>query len=284
MNMKKPIIILSVLFLLTGCSSDSQNSASDSSPKGKDKKETLENDYFKIDGVYLDSNDTTSDDSLRNLYIFYTYEPKSENLKVSSAAGKLTLGKNYEYTSDTHKDDGKYMPNYYCSSYIEDVYGGSSLKTVSTFEIPPQQLDSVKEITFLPYGVEEDYKITFKASDVQKLDNAEAIAQVADPDGYAAYQTSYQEADEATTNTVRGYLNGFEWDFYVNTTSYQLEFFAPNQFEMRAIGVANDGSYVVRNGYITLTYDSNGYVVDIPYTIENNDINLDVTKAFDVQS
>lgn len=79
-------------------------------------------------------------------------------------------------------------------------------------------------------------------------------------------------------------INGYKWNFFVNNTSYEIEFYSPNKFELRvkSFGVTNGGTYEVLNGYVVCTYDSNGSVVEIPFSWGPNDIDLDVVAAFDV--
>ena len=56
-----------------------------------------------------------------------------------------------------------------------------------------------------------------------------------------------------------------------------------NSFEVRtSVGITNQGTYSVRNGYIFCTYASNGNTIRIPYEIVNGDVEMDVTEAFDV--
>ena len=92
------------------------------------------------------------------------------------------------------------------------------------------------------------------------------------------------EADSETLSKVQNAINGYRWDFYVNSTSYCIEFFEPNYFELSvsALGIRNSGTYRVTNGYVIITYDSNNYSVEIPYEFGPDDIELDVVTAFDV--
>ena len=79
-------------------------------------------------------------------------------------------------------------------------------------------------------------------------------------------------------------LNGYYWQFYVNNVYYELEFSAENNFELRTgIGTTSSGTYSVKKGYIFCTYPDTGYTVEIPYTITDGEIDLDVTSGFDVQ-
>ena len=56
----------------------------------------------------------------------------------------------------------------------------------------------------------------------------------------------------------------------------KLEFWAPNNFSMTAMGGTNKGTYEVLNGFISGTYD-NGLVVNIPYSFNDaGEIELDL--------
>ncbi len=79
-------------------------------------------------------------------------------------------------------------------------------------------------------------------------------------------------------------INGYYWQFYVNSTAYELEFWAENNFEVRtSLGTSNSGTYSVRNGYLFCTYPDTGYTIEIPYEFADGDISLDLTDAFDVR-
>ena len=120
--------------------------------------------------------------------------------------------------------------------------------------------------------------------DIQHFASDEAIAEAMDADGYKVAMEKREEADDERRREVEGLINGYYWSFFVNNTSYDIEFFKGNEFEVRTVLGSNGGEYSVRNGYIFCTYSSNGAVVEIPYTIENGEIELDVTTAFDVKS
>ena len=94
---------------------------------------------------------------------------------------------------------------------------------------------------------------------------------------------AFDEADAETTKLVKSQINGFYWWCYVNYTTYEVEFWSENNFEVRSsLGVTNQGTYSVRNGYIFCTYYSNGTTIRIPYEIVNGDVEMDLADAFDV--
>ena len=90
-----------------------------------------------------------------------------------------------------------------------------------------------------------------------------------------------KEADSSTKNKIRKYVNGYYWDFYVNNLSYRIEF-SKNTYSLSCHGLETTGKYTICNGYIILTNDSTGAKNYLPYTLESNDIDLDVITGFDV--
>lgn len=282
--MKKIISTLLILIMsisLCACGSSTEK-------KGGESVETevvMSNDYITIDGICVDDSYRDEDASpLRMVYLFYTLNANDSNLQIDSTYTKITIDGNNSYESEYYPGLCEYATNYYYSSYIEDVYVGSSIKVVATFAIPEADLAAGKTITISDSQIPEIENIYFMTDEIKHFDSDEEIAEAMDPEGYAASLAKREEADAATQNMVKDLLNGYYWTFYVNYTAYELEFIADNKFEVRTALGANSGTYSVRNGYIFCTYSSNGYVVEIPYTIENNEINLDVTTAFDVQS
>lgn len=178
------------------------------------------------------------------------------------------------------------MPNYYSSDYIEDVYVGQTLKMVSVFKVPEGEFKTGVFFSVHPYGIPAEEKLVINTDDVKYFDSVEELAQTADPDGYAEMLRRHEPADQQTGSRVKAEINGYYWSFYVNSISYQIEFFAPNRFEVRvrSLNVKNGGTYEVQNGFVVCTYDSNGSSVEIPYTFGENGIDLDVTDAFDVRN
>ena len=105
-----------------------------------------------------------------------------------------------------------------------------------------------------------------------------------DPESYAAQMTAYEEAGAETVSTAKSLINGYYWSFYVNSMSYQLEFWADNNFEVRTgLGISNSGTCSVRNGYIFCQYPGDAEpAVKIPYEIADGKINLDTIGGFSV--
>lgn len=247
--------------------------------------ETLSTDYMDITGIYVDNSyDDGENGKLGLLYIFYTVHTDAENLKVDSKSAKITVGDVNTYESNPIPGACKYAKNYYYSSYLEDVYAGDELKVVETFKVAKGDLEPGKSITFDKYQVPDTEKLIFSTDDIVLCENAEEIAKNVDPEGYQMEVTAREEADDATKKKVKNAINGYYFSFYVNPTSYKLEFISPNKFELTALGNTNSGTYTVRNNYIFLKYHSNGYTVELPYSFNSTgEIELDVVAAFDAR-
>lgn len=244
--------------------------------------------HCKIDGIYVDNGFEDADHpNMKMVYVCYSVFTNDQNLSVSSKYSELTFESGNTYSSETYfKSCCDWIPSYYSSDYLEDIYMGESLKVVSTFKVPMAEFDNGERIDVCPYGIPRDEELYYRADQVQFFDSADALAQAADPEGYARIQALHEPADAQTVNQVKNAMNGYYWSFYVNSTSYEIEFYAPNRFQVRvrALGVNNGGTYEVQKGFVVCTYDSNGSVVEIPYSWKNNDIDLNLTDAFDVNN
>lgn len=245
--------------------------------------EKMSSKYVTIDSICIDDSYIDEDDSnLKLVYLFYTVTTDDQNLEISSAATSLTINDTNTYSSERVIGACDYASSYYFSDYIKNVNVGESLKVVETFKIPAGDLESGKTIT-LSNNIPEMDKIKLTTDNIVTYENAEAIAQAIDPNGYAEEIAAREEADTETTEKAKSLLNGYYWSFFVNNTTYEIEFYAPNEFEVRtSLGVTNSGTYVVQNGYISCTYDSNNYTVNIPYEFTDGDIKLETADAFDV--
>lgn len=244
--------------------------------------------HCTLEGVYLDNSYVDKDNSsLKLVYVCYSVQTQDQNLRVSSKLSELSFDSGNTYESSHYPNSGTDdMPNYYSSDYIEDVYVGQSLKMVSVFKVPEGEFKTGVFFSVHPYGIPAEEKLVINTDDVKYFDSVEELAQTADPDGYAEMLRRHEPADQQTVSRVKAEINGYYWSFYVNSISYQIEFFAPNRFEVRvrSLNVKNGGTYEVQNGFVVCTYDSNGSSVEIPYTFGENGIDLDVTDAFDVRN
>lgn len=292
--MKKVIallIALAMVFALCACGNNpTTNQADDSdfttanTPAAPTN--VSETRYMKIHGICVDDS-YVDDDSpvLKMVYLFYTLTANESNLEIDSKYTDMIINGINTYKSDNFSSSAaacKYTSSYYYSSYIENVYLGSSIKVIATFKIPEGDLAPGKTITFSDYQIPGIDAILMSTDDIQHFSSAEKIAEAMDPAGYATEMKARETAPSSTTTAVQNAINGYYWSFYVNSTAYEVEFWAPNNFEVRTAFGSNQGTYSVKNGYIFCTYPSNGYTVEIPYTLSNGQIDLDIVDAFDV--
>ena len=278
------ILVMSISICACGSGSEKQGESAEQE-EVEEQASVMSNDYFALDGICVDDSYSDEDESpLRPVYLFYTLNANDQNLEIDSVYTTLTIGDNNSYESEFFPTLCNYASSYYYSSYIEDVYTGSSLKVVTVFMIPESDLEAGKSVKISDSQIPEIESIEFMTDEIQHFDGEEALIGAIDPEGYAEAMSKREEADETKTKEVKSYLNGYYWQFYVNNTSYDIEFWEDNNFEVRTAFGTNGGTYSVRNGYIFCTYSSNGAVVEIPYAIEGGEIDLDVTTAFDVKS
>lgn len=283
----KPLMIgamLAAAMCLAACSGGTATTDGASSEPATDASTTKETDIVSIDGIYVDDSYVDEEsDQLKRVYLFYTLSPDEENLKADSKYTELTINDKNTYTSEFYPGACDYMAGYYYSSYIEDVYMGSELKVAAVFEIPEADLASDRTIAFEDDQIPTIENVSMSTNDIVRCASAEEIAQQVDPDGYQQALNLRAEADPAMTERVMNAINGYYWSFFVNNLSYRTEFYAPNNFTTTVSGAQTSGTYTVTNGFVVLTNDSNGYVVEVPYTFEGDEINLDLPTGYSVR-
>jgi len=243
-------------------------------------------DYIQIDAIYVDDSVIEGEDEeLRTVYVFYTATAKNKNLKVDAKAMNMKFEGSNSYESIHSLGDKKnFFSNYYYRTVLEDIYVGSSLKLLETFEIPVGELTPGKTVRFTNYHYSDTRKLKMSTDDFKHMKNFEEIAKDIDPDAYYKEVDLRSDADAATTKKVKNAINDYYWKFYTNMMWYKLEFFAPNDFNISGSVLSNKGKYYVKKGYVALSYD-NGYTyaVYIKYNFkENGDINLEVADSFSV--
>ncbi|MBR6764219.1 MAG: hypothetical protein IKM13_10780 [Clostridia bacterium] len=241
-----------------------------------------------IDSVWVDDSYQDEDgSSLKMVYLFYTLEASDSNLKIDSKYTQMIINGNM-YESDHFADKAavcKYTPNYYYGSYIRDVYVGESKKVVATFKIPEGDLEGGKEVKLQDSQIPGIDSITLYTDEFQHATASEEMAAMIDPEGFEAEMHAREEADSDTVKKVKKCLNGYYWTFYVNSTSYKIEFWEKNNFAVTTAFGTNEGTYSVRNGYVFCTYPDTGYTVEIPYSFdEAGNFDLDTIGGFDVFS
>lgn len=281
--MKKTIALLLALVLCLALCACGGNGAESGAPENS---QVLETENISIEGICVDDSYVDDEGSpLKMVYLFYNFTAVDSNLKIDSKYTEMTIGETNTYESDNFADSAAacdYTKNYYYSSYIEDVYLGTSLKVIATFKVPEGDLAPGKVITFADSQIPGIEAIKISTDSIQRFATPEELAQAMDPEGYASEMLAREDADAETANAVMNKINGYYWSFYVNNTAYEIEFWAPNNFEVRTAFGANSGTYTVKNGYVFCTYPSNGYTVEIPYVLNEGEIDLDTIAAFDV--
>ena len=260
-------------------------STEESTEESKEEpKSVMNNGYININGICVDDSYRDKEESpLRTVFLFFTLTANDKNLSIDSTNMQLKINLN-SYTSEYIPKLCKYTTNYYYSSYLQDVYVGDSVNVVATFKVPEGDLSAGKTITISDHQIPQVGDIYFTTDDIQHFNSNEEIMKTMDSEGYEEIMLLREEADEETTKKAKKLLNGYYWWFYVNNTYYEIEFYAPDEFEVRTNFGSNSGTYSVRNGYIFCTYPSNDATVEIPYTFENGEITLDCANAFDVMS
>lgn len=273
-------LILTLALCLTVCACGAGGTAEDQQGSGS----VTSTEHMTIDGIFVDDSYRDKEESpLRLVYLFYTLTAGDTNLKIDSKYTNLTIGEANTYESENIPGACDYAPSYYYGDYIQDVYVGESLKVVATFKIPEGDLAAGKSITLSDDQNPDAAEISMTTDDIQHVNGAEEVAKAADPEGYAQAVESREEADAETTALVKSQLNGYQWDFYVNNTSYRIEFWANDNFKVTTALGGNSGTYSVRKGYVFCTYPSTGYVVEIPYEITDGSVDLDCVAGFDIR-
>lgn len=157
------------------------------------------------------------------------------------------------------------------------------MNVIATFKIPEGDLEGGKTITFADSQIPGIEGLSMTTDEIMHFGAPEEIAAVMDPEGFERAMYAREDADSDTVRQVKNLINGYCWSFYVNNISYEIEFWADNNFVVRtSFGTESYGTYTVQNGYVFCTYPDTGYTVEIPYTLTDSGIDLDVIEGFDV--
>ncbi len=289
--MKKIIALMLALLMLCACApAEEQTAETGDTPVVEEQTtpeaEPEEESCITVDAICVDESYVSEEsDALKMVYLFYTLKADDSNLQIDSKYTEMTINDANTYSSDNFADSAaacKYAPNYYYSSYIEDVYVGTELRVIATFKVPEGDLQPGKTITFADTQLPEISAISLTTDEIQWFATGMELAEAIDPEGYAAEMVAREDADSETVSLVKGMIDGYYWSFFVNSTSYEIEFWSNNTFEVRTAFGSNSGDYSIKNGYIFCTYPDTGYTVEIPYAIENGELDLDVVAGFDV--
>jgi len=293
--MKKTIMTVLALLLvlsLAACAvqepatgGNGDQSAGTTTPVETEPKMTMETDAAKIDGFFVDDSHQESDGKpLKMVYLFVTFKPSEKNYKVDASYTKMTIGEN-EYESVFYKDACMYMPSYYYSSFLEEVFVGNEQKLALTFKVPEGDLAAGKEVTLADSDIPLE-GLRFTTDDLVHCEKPEDIGAQVDAEACAKVVYNMQEADKDLRDKVRKGVNGYYWTFYVsvgtNLQKYELEFAKSNKFELRTPLLTNSGTYEVHNGYIFLYYKTSDTPKLIPYELIDGEVKLYCDTAFSI--
>ncbi len=247
-------------------------------------KEVTETAYITIDGMYVNEGyRDNNNEALRLVYLAYTVKTSDQNLSVSDKTIKLSVNDTNQYFAEHIPGANYAMNSYYYSSYIEDVFSGTELKVLGTFKIPANELNPGNVFTFSCNEIPETEKLRCLSDSLKTFASQEELAKTVDPEGFKEEQRKMEDADDALTDTVKSSINGYRWSFFVNSITYQLEFFAPNRFQLTTAIANNGGTYSVKKGYVIISYSNSDNSVKIPYSFKDDgSLDLHVTEAFDV--
>ena len=283
--MKKKLLaialILAMIFAFTACGGGGGGEEA----AEEEASNVLEAENVTIEGVYV--NDAYADDdnpSLKMVYVFYDVHPDAENMKLSSLSELRSEANTYQFEKYLTSTSGSYyMSNYHYSKALKDVYTGENGKFVSTFRVPEGDIPGDGILHISNANVPALETIEIKADNITHCNGFEEIAQAADPEGYSKEVELQKDADDETVAKVKDGINGYKWDFYVNDMSMTVDFYEPNNFDFYALGTqTGSGTYTVKNGYVSIKFDSNGQVVDIPWFEGNNGIDLRPQDAYNM--
>lgn len=249
--------------------------------ESQDASVVKETDYMTIEGIYVDNSYSTKDnDRMRFLYILYTAHTKDQNLKIDCKSMNVTINDTNSYKAVRSKKETRYLRSYYNGAYLKEVYVGDEVKFVETFEVPEGELEAGRSITISKSQIPDADKIRLTTDDIVFCDSPEEIAEKADPEGYEEEMWALEDADGEREAAVKEEINGYQWDVTAHDIKYTIEFWEPNEYELRTSFSTSDGTYEVKNGYIICTNDMDGKL-EIPYTYEDGKVKVDVITAFD---
>lgn len=242
-------------------------------------KDVLTSGDVTIEGVYVNDGYRDSDGSSRRaLYLFFNLNP-TQNYNVDSKMD-IIIDEINTYSAETLKGNLlEYAPNYYYSTWLEDVYVGEPMKLAATFLVPEADLIAGKKITIQDddlFGIE---KIVVYTDSIIHVTSDEEVCTAVDSEGCAKIKKGYEMATEERVAEVKEKINKKYWEAYVNPTTYRIEFYE-NKFVLKTPLGENSGEYSIRNDYIFCTYQSNGVTIKIPYELHPEGVKMFLDRAF----
>ncbi len=246
------------------------------------QRDVLSSEDIVVEGIYVNDSYRDSDESSRRaLYLFFDINATKENYGVDSKYMEITFDDANTYSSECLPGTlCEYAPNYYYSTYIEDVYVGENQKLVATFLVPEGELVAGKKITIKDDELPGIENIIIHTDNIVHMDSDENICNAVDPDGCAKILAGYEEAPAELASEVKDKINNKYWEAYVNPISYRIEF-RDDEFVLKTMLGENGGTYSIRKEYIFCTYASNGTTIKIPYELTSQGVKLSLADAFD---
>lgn len=291
------------------------NSVEPTEPAEAETQTVLKSDYMSIEGIAVDDSYSDPDGKPLNLvFLFYKLSSPDVNLTIDSCGTKLTINGTNTYSSEflpIAKEATKLMPNYVYTSYLTDVYVGETVSVAATFLIPRGDLTEGKIIQLADDQIPDSEKIRLNTDLIVHFASPKKIAYQFDEAGYEAesylrdYSQSffgavvdgvYEEISPAECLTALCAISdgalASQWSCYVNNTTYSVSFYSigEDDFDIMewddngrflvqtSLGTENGGFFKVKQGYIFCRYESNGAVIEIPYTFDQEEFERNPEK------
>ena len=250
-------------------------------------KSVLKSKNVTVDAVVVDDSHVDPEHkTLKRVFVFATLHPASDNYKASSSLAKLKIAdtskkssNDYETTISQNKTDTgskalAWSSSYYFDNTIKDVYAGEQFKIAYAFDVPESQLTDKATLSLSDSSTFGDTDISILAKDIKHADSPEAMAKIADPEGYKAEQVARSEAGPDVVAQVKPKLEGYEYFGYYGSVKNSFEFGFNGDFTNKTSG--KGGTYRILNGYLELTYSDGGNRILLPYTLKDGKLDLDI--------
>ena len=311
------LVALIILFSLCACSM--QITEAPTSERATESECVTSNQYFSFIGLAVDESYEDPDGKpLTLVYLLYTIKTDDVNLEIDSVGTEMTINGINTYSPEhlpTCKDNTtKYMPNYLYTSYITDVYMGETIKVTATFRIPKAELTEGRTITLADDQIPEIQSIRLKTDLIKTFSKSIDIAKEYDRDGYNKETTLRSTISNWSVESKNWYFHvddmfdiafqtAHEWSCVVNNTTYWVSLW--NDWDYRdentsdweeatkycyrflvrtGLGTEAGGWFSVSRGYIICTYDTNGAVVEIPWTFNEDKLRDDPDRYWNWES
>ncbi len=255
-----------------------------------EKGEVLSSTYITIDDIFInDSYVNKNNPDVKEVCLFYTLSTQDKNLSASSASIHIKINDMNDYSSYDgfnmlDATESSLTPNFYYSRYVENINVGSSKKFLATFKIPEGDLQGGKSIKLMDNNIPDIDKISFSTDFIKHAINYDEIAKTVDLDGYNKEMDLRSPADEKTINEVNKQLSDAYVTFFANNIYYRMEFGTSNDFTITAGSLSNNGIYIIKKGYLALSYDNGATIkVYVPYEFnQSGELTIHPETAFDV--